>query len=109
MEKYAIGTSNSTNPIAMQTIFKDSIFTNVAMTSDGGVFWEGLENEIPSDVKITDWLGKEWKKDSGSFAAHPNSRLADSIGVIALPPSMKFILSRMFRLDFAHRPSCALF
>ena len=68
------GTSNSTNPIAMKTIFKDTIFTNVAMTSDGGVYWEGLEKEVPSDVQITDWLGNEWKKTSKTPAAHPNSR-----------------------------------
>lgn len=44
------------------------------MTSDGGVYWEGLENELSPDVKIIDWLGKEWKKGSNSVAAHPNSR-----------------------------------
>lgn len=46
------------------------------MTSDGGVFWEGLENEIPANVKITDWLGREWGRDAKTPAAHPNSRLA---------------------------------
>ncbi|XP_055373071.1 phosphoenolpyruvate carboxykinase [GTP]-like [Condylostylus longicornis] len=70
----APGTSNSTNPIAMQSIFKNTIFTNVASTSDGGVYWEGMENEIDENIEITDWLGKPWDKNSGKPAAHPNSR-----------------------------------
>ncbi|XP_055373069.1 phosphoenolpyruvate carboxykinase [GTP]-like [Condylostylus longicornis] len=70
----APGTSNSTNPIAMQSIFKNTIFTNVASTSDGGVYWEGMENEIDENIDITDWLGKKWNKNSGKPAAHPNSR-----------------------------------
>lgn len=69
-----LGTSNSTNPIAMQTIFKNTVFTNVASTSDGGVYWEGLENEVSDNIKFTDWLGKEWRKGSKTPAAHPNSR-----------------------------------
>jgi len=65
----------STNPNAMLTIRKNTIFTNVAETSDGGFFWEGLEKETPNDVTITSWLGdKNWKKESGKPAAHPNSR-----------------------------------
>lgn len=65
-----------TNPIAMETINKNTIFTNVAETSDGGVFWEGLEKEI-DNVQIRSWLGDEnWKKDETDRpAAHPNSRL----------------------------------
>lgn len=70
----APGTSMTTNPIAMKTIFKDTIFTNVASTSDGGVYWEGMENEIDDSVQITDWYGKPWDKNSGKPAAHPNSR-----------------------------------
>lgn len=70
----APGTSSGSNPNAMKTIFKDTLFTNVASTSDGGVYWEGLENEIDSNIKITDWQGRPWTKDSKTPAAHPNSR-----------------------------------
>lgn len=71
----APGTSNTSNPIAMKTIFKNTIFTNVASTSDGGVFWEGMENEIQDNVKITDWHGNPWTKGKSTTpAAHPNSR-----------------------------------
>ncbi|KAF5298724.1 hypothetical protein FQR65_LT09593 [Abscondita terminalis] len=71
----APGTSNASNPNAMKTIFKDTMFTNVASTSDGGVFWEGLESEIDDSVQITDWLGKPWiKGETKTPAAHPNSR-----------------------------------
>ncbi|KAG5893931.1 hypothetical protein JTB14_028741 [Gonioctena quinquepunctata] len=70
----APGTSRSSNPIAMDTIFKNTLFTNVASTSDGGVFWEGMEKEV-GDVGITDWLGNKWTRgQSKTPAAHPNSR-----------------------------------
>ena len=69
------GTSHDTNYNAMKTIMKNTIFTNVAETNDGGFFWEGLESETSPDVKITSWLGQEnWTADSGKKAAHPNSR-----------------------------------
>lgn len=70
----APGTSNTTNPNAMETCLKNTIFTNVAETSDGGVYWEGLEKEIDKTVTITDWHGQPWTKETGSTAAHPNSR-----------------------------------
>ncbi|XP_065369358.1 phosphoenolpyruvate carboxykinase [GTP]-like [Calliphora vicina] len=70
----APGTSMSTNPIAMKTIFKNSVFTNVASTSDGGVYWEGMEASNINGVTVTDWLGKLWSQESGKVAAHPNSR-----------------------------------
>ncbi|XP_031620284.1 phosphoenolpyruvate carboxykinase [GTP] [Contarinia nasturtii] len=71
----APGTSNKTNPNAMKTIFKNTIFTNVASTSDGGVYWEGMEDTLTNDVQITDWLGKPWiPKVTKTPAAHPNSR-----------------------------------
>lgn len=70
----APGTSHETNPNAMKTIFENSVFTNVAATSDGGVFWEGMEKEIPEGTTITDWHGRQWDKSKGTPAAHPNSR-----------------------------------
>ncbi|XP_059609004.1 phosphoenolpyruvate carboxykinase [GTP]-like [Phlebotomus argentipes] len=71
----APGTSDETNPNAMKTIFKDTIFTNVASTSDGGVFWEGMEASLAADVKITDWQGRPWEMGvTRTPAAHPNSR-----------------------------------
>lgn len=76
----APGTSVETNPIAMATIFKNTIFTNVAYTADGGVYWEGMESSLTPGVQITDWLGKPWTKDSGKPAAHPNSRFCTPAG-----------------------------
>lgn len=71
----APGTSMKTNPNAMKTIMKNTIFTNVAYTSDGGVFWEGMESEVDDNVSVTSWLGVEnWKKEMDKPAAHPNSR-----------------------------------
>ncbi|XP_014294314.1 phosphoenolpyruvate carboxykinase [GTP] isoform X2 [Halyomorpha halys] len=68
----APGTSWKTNPMAMATIFRDTFFTNVAQTSDGGVWWEGME-PLPENVKVTnDWQGQSW--DGKKPAAHPNSR-----------------------------------
>jgi phosphoenolpyruvate carboxykinase (GTP) len=66
------GTSSKTNPNAMKTVFRNTIFTNVAATSDGGVFWEGMEDEVTPGVTVTDWKGKLW--DGTTPAAHPNSR-----------------------------------
>ena len=64
-----------TNPNAMRTIVKNTIYTNVASTTDGGVFWEGMEDELPDNANITSWLGVEdWNKETGKHAAHPNSR-----------------------------------
>ena len=76
----APGTNQSSNPNAMASILKDTVFTNVASTSDGGVFWEGLEKEITEDVSITQWRGlQQWEKltkkeKSVIPASHPNAR-----------------------------------
>lgn len=72
----APGTSMSTNPNAMITMRENTVFTNVAETSDGGYFWEGLEKEMNPGLKYTSWLGEEnWTKEtSKTLAAHPNSR-----------------------------------
>lgn len=71
----APGTSMRTNPEAMKALKKDTVFTNVATTKDGDVFWEGLEKDVNMDEKeITDWHGNPWTKGTGKLAAHPNSR-----------------------------------
>ncbi|VDO92243.1 unnamed protein product [Soboliphyme baturini] len=71
----APGTSHKTNPTAMDTCMKNSIFTNVATTADGGIFWEGLEDELPDkNVQMRNWLNEPWKIGMPGKAAHPNSR-----------------------------------
>ncbi|NWX82692.1 PCKGC protein, partial [Nothoprocta pentlandii] len=70
----APGTSIKTNPNAIKTIFKNTIFTNVAETSDGGVYWEGIDEPLPSGVTLTSWKNKDWTSDNGEPCAHPNSR-----------------------------------
>lgn len=72
----APGTSVSTNPMAMQTIQKNTIFTNVALTPEGDVWWEGMTNESPKT--LMSWLRTERWPDSGFDAAHPNSRFTVS-------------------------------
>ncbi|NXA25653.1 PCKGC protein, partial [Ibidorhyncha struthersii] len=70
----APGTSVKTNPNAIKTIFKNTIFTNVAETSDGGVYWEGIDEPLTPEVKLTSWKNKNWTPDKGEPCAHPNSR-----------------------------------
>ncbi|KAL4708647.1 hypothetical protein ACJJTC_008173 [Scirpophaga incertulas] len=67
----APGTSEETNPIAMASIFKNTVFTNVAETEDGGVWWEGMTKDPGT---LTDWKGELWDSSSTTPAAHPNSR-----------------------------------
>jgi phosphoenolpyruvate carboxykinase (GTP) len=74
----APGTGNKTNRSAVEMLHSNTVFTNVALTGDGDVWWEGLSNPPPPN--LTDWQGNGWMPDSKFPAAHPNARFAVPAG-----------------------------
>jgi phosphoenolpyruvate carboxykinase (GTP) len=74
----APGTSAATNKNALSSCDKNTVFTNVALTPDGDVWWEGLSKEPPAN--LTDWRGRPWSPSMGEPAAHPNARFACPAG-----------------------------
>lgn len=85
----APGTSVKTNPNAIKTIQKNTIFTNVAETSDGGVYWEGIDEPLAAGVTITSWKNKPWAPQDGE----PCRRLCALAAVLSGPGAKGLSLS----------------
>ena len=77
----APGTSRATNPVAMEMLWGNAVFTNVATTREGDVWWEGMSKEAPEG--LTNWQGKQHNPSEGALAAHPNARF--TVGLAQCP------------------------
>jgi phosphoenolpyruvate carboxykinase (GTP) len=73
----APGTSYRSNPVAMDTVKGNTLFTNCALTDEGDIWWEEMDGPVPKH--LIDWKGKDWTPDSGKPAAHPNARVTAHI------------------------------
>ena len=78
----APGTSDATNPMAMKTITRNTLFTNVAETASGDFYWEGLEDNYDPNDPVTDWKGQPWQPGCGRPASHPNARFCAPVDQI---------------------------
>jgi phosphoenolpyruvate carboxykinase (GTP) len=74
----APGTSRATNPVAMDMLWGNAVFTNVATTREGDVWWEGMSKEAPEG--LTNWQGEQHNPGGGETAAHPNARFTVGLG-----------------------------
>lgn len=88
-----------TNPNAIKTIQRNTIFTNVAETSDGGFYWEGIDQPLASGVKLTSWKNKEWSPEDGEPSEAP---LLQPVGA----PCLGWALRGLFSLPVVGEP-CA--
>lgn len=90
----APGTSLKTNPNAMATIRANTIFTNVGSTSQGGVYWEGIDQDLPPGTTFTSWLGQPWAPGEGPPGLGPEGPWGGSRRFLKVLGWMEKVLER---------------